>query len=139
LPGSHQARLSPRLAPARRAGVSVGGDAVLSSPSDHRSRAAEKASRLTARLAMRATHAPATSVRRPIRPNVVTDQPARGRDHSEAQIFQRRFVGQPIPVEFCAVIAPDRGDQQSAAAMGTDMSYGDGLKMSRPDCHCELH
>jgi hypothetical protein len=78
-------------------------------------------------MTVRAAHARASGVRRPIRPHVGADQSASATDHPRIQIEQRGIVRQPVGVEGGAVAAPGRDteDQQRPATMRADVAHGD--------------
>jgi hypothetical protein len=82
---------------------------------------------------MRATHASSAGVWRPIGPDVGADQPTARAHHARVEREQYGIVGKPVGVEPGAVIAPDRRtvDQQVAAAVGPDVSHGDGRELLR--------
>ena len=79
---------------------------------------------------MRAAHAGAAGVGRPIRAYISADQPTRGADHARIGRGQRRVIRQPIRLELGAVIAPRRRavDQKIAAAMVTEVTQRHGRK-----------
>jgi hypothetical protein len=73
---------------------------------------------------------PPVRVRRPVRPNIGSDQAARCADHSGTQGPHRGLVRQPVGIDECAMAAPNRLaiDKKIAAAVPANVTERNGLE-----------
>jgi hypothetical protein len=79
---------------------------------------------------------PPVRVRRPVRPHVGADEPARCADHPRAQGSHERLVRQPVGIHSCAVVAPARAtvDEKITAALPANVTERDGLESLAMRC-----
>jgi hypothetical protein len=77
---------------------------------------------------------PPVRVRRPVRPHVRPNQPARRADHPATQRAHRGPVRQPVGIHDGAVVAPARLaiDKKAPAAVAADVSERDRLESLAP-------
>jgi hypothetical protein len=82
---------------------------------------------------------PPVRVRRPVRPHIRTDQPARCANHPTTQRPHRGLVREPVCIHGCAVVAPARAtvDEKITATVSANVTERDGLEtLATARRHC---
>jgi hypothetical protein len=108
--------------------MASGSTAIAAAPSTPRPRWSDKV--VLFRAGRRRLGRPPVRVRRPIRPHIRTDQPARCANHARTQGPHRGLVREPVGVNDCAVVAPTRGavNEKIASGVPANVTERNGLE-----------